>query len=215
MLLVLFPPVGLFLMWKFAGWSKQTKWIVTGIVVVVVVISQAGNSDNSSSSATKNAAKSGDAPALTAKAKETTSTTTAPTTTQAPQDALKLKIVKELGTSNRKVERVASFEAQAGGGVNITWAIDENLTSGLTKDTSRLEAKKILQELHDSGFDYARVSLVGTYPLQDQYGNAKEETVVRVAYDKETVDRINFKNIDTKNMFDIADSTYVVPAFQY
>ena len=38
-LLFLFFPVGLFLMWKYSNWSNQAKWIITGIVAVVVVIS--------------------------------------------------------------------------------------------------------------------------------------------------------------------------------
>lgn len=48
-LLILFFPAGLFLMWKYAHWSKKTKWIVTGIVVFVLVMSNAGKSAQTTS----------------------------------------------------------------------------------------------------------------------------------------------------------------------
>lgn len=37
-LLILFFPVGLFLMWKHATWNKTTKWIVTGIFAFFILI---------------------------------------------------------------------------------------------------------------------------------------------------------------------------------
>lgn len=39
--LVVFFPVGLYLMWKYANWSKVAKWIVTASIGVLVVISMA------------------------------------------------------------------------------------------------------------------------------------------------------------------------------
>lgn len=36
-LLVLFFPVGLFFMWKYAAWSKGAKWTITGIIIFCVV----------------------------------------------------------------------------------------------------------------------------------------------------------------------------------
>ena len=47
-LLIFFFPVGLYLMWKNELWTKQTRWIVTG-VLALVVISNAGNDKNSNS----------------------------------------------------------------------------------------------------------------------------------------------------------------------
>ncbi|MEX0924422.1 MAG: hypothetical protein WDZ82_00560 [Candidatus Paceibacterota bacterium] len=37
-LLVLFFPVGLYLMWKYAEWDRNVKWVVTGGVLVVIMI---------------------------------------------------------------------------------------------------------------------------------------------------------------------------------
>jgi hypothetical protein len=55
----------------------------------------------------------------------------------------------------------------------------------------------------------------GSYLMQDKYGNAKEQVVIRVTYDKATLKRMNVDNIDFKNIFDVADMGSVHPAFQY
>jgi hypothetical protein len=43
-LLVLFFPVGLYLMWRHATWNKTAKWIVTGFFVLAVIVDAVGNS---------------------------------------------------------------------------------------------------------------------------------------------------------------------------
>lgn len=37
-LLFLFFPVGLFLMWKYSNWSKQAKWTITGVLAVAIFL---------------------------------------------------------------------------------------------------------------------------------------------------------------------------------
>jgi len=56
LLLILFFPVGLFLMWKYANWKPKTKWIITGVFIAIFFIGRAGNSDN------KQASKATDTP---------------------------------------------------------------------------------------------------------------------------------------------------------
>lgn len=43
LLLFIFFPVGVPVMWKFAKWSKRTKWIVTGVVAALVTIGMVGS----------------------------------------------------------------------------------------------------------------------------------------------------------------------------
>ena len=38
-LLILFFPLGLFLMWKYAEWDKKIKWIITGIFILLLIAS--------------------------------------------------------------------------------------------------------------------------------------------------------------------------------
>lgn len=42
-LLIFFFPVGLYLMWKNELWTKQTRWIVTGIIAVLILANASKN----------------------------------------------------------------------------------------------------------------------------------------------------------------------------
>ncbi len=46
-LLILFFPIGFFLMWIYADWKPRTKWIITGLLIAVILIGQAGNKKSS------------------------------------------------------------------------------------------------------------------------------------------------------------------------
>lgn len=54
-LLILFFPAGLFLMWKYANWSSKTKWIISGIFIFIILTNLlAGeNKQNPSNAASK------------------------------------------------------------------------------------------------------------------------------------------------------------------
>ncbi len=43
-LLIVFFPVGLFLMWKNEIWTKKTRWIVTGAIALLFIASAGGDS---------------------------------------------------------------------------------------------------------------------------------------------------------------------------
>lgn len=146
----------------------------------------------------------------------------APTTKPKPvpvEQQLRSALENVLGESNRNRRRLPELSAPRGGYIVLTWAIDENLTEGLTKDTARLEGMKILKTIEEveesNGNHYTGAFLKGTFSLVDKYGNTSEEIVVRAGYDKGTVNRINFDNISFKNIFDIADRGSIHPAFQY
>ena len=49
--LVLFFPLGLFLMWKYANWSKRTKLVITGLVAFLLIIGRSGGSSKQEQSA--------------------------------------------------------------------------------------------------------------------------------------------------------------------
>lgn len=52
LLLIFFFPVGLYLMWKSGLWTKQTRWIISG-VIVLVLIANANNKKSKSSNTDK------------------------------------------------------------------------------------------------------------------------------------------------------------------
>lgn len=46
-LLILFFPVGLYLMWKYATWNKSVKWVITVVFVLAVLGNMGGNKNSS------------------------------------------------------------------------------------------------------------------------------------------------------------------------
>lgn len=122
-------------------------------------------------------------------------------------------MAKALGKGRSGVERISNVSA--GEPTVVEWAIAENLTEGLTKDTARREATKILQALKDSGADYQTARMVGSFALVDQLGNTREGQVVMAVYDRATVDKINFSGFNFKNVFDIAEVAVIHPSFRY
>ena len=140
------------------------------------------------------------------------------TTSQPKTDNKKLNdaIKKTIGKNSRGIKNnIQVLGPEAGGDISITWAIDESLTEGLTKDEARIEATDILKAIVKSKIKYTSVQLIGTYELVDKLGNTKESNVVIVNYTKELVDSINFKNFSFKNVFNIDTTAYIHPAFQY
>lgn len=51
-LLVLFFPVGLFLMWKYANWNKVVKWVITGFFALMVIANMGSGSKTASTTTT-------------------------------------------------------------------------------------------------------------------------------------------------------------------
>lgn len=48
-LLIIFFPIGLYLMWKNELWTKQTRWIVTGVITALIIANSGNNNSESSS----------------------------------------------------------------------------------------------------------------------------------------------------------------------
>jgi hypothetical protein len=188
------------------GMTKKRALIIGGAVGFVLLV--------------LTAAAVGDDGADKEAAAGTTSTTKAPatTTTAAPVDPmaqLKTKLEKDLGKNNRNRPRIAKYEMLPDKELAITWAVDENMSIGLTKDTSRTEGLKIVKALKASGVDYNSVTVHGTYSLVDDFGNSEERNVINASYSKATLDRINTEGVDKKKIFDLADEQTILVAFQY
>lgn len=130
-------------------------------------------------------------------------------------DLLRDRLTDLLGDSNRDVKRFPDFSARPGGQVYVKVAFNDNLTEGLVKNGVRLDCTEMLQAIRESGFDFRNVFIEGTFLMQDKYGNASEDTVVRASWSRRTVYRINFENFYFKEVFDVATSAWIHPAFQY
>jgi hypothetical protein len=152
----------------------------------------------------------GQAATTTTTAKETT--TTAP---KSPADALHDAIAKKLGSGRKGVQRLSEFQAAQGGTVSMKVAFNDRLTEGMTKDGGRIDVRDIITAVKASSIDADMLVVQGTYSMKDAYGNVSEQVVTTVRYSRATLARINPKEIETHNVFDVADSASVVPAFRY
>lgn len=141
--------------------------------------------------------------------------TTEPTAvppTLAPDEALRAAVADALGDSNRDVERLVGVVDDAGR-IEVDWAINDNVGEDMVKGGAQLDATEILKAIVASGYAYEFVLMRGTFPLVDQFGNIEEQKVVELFFEKPTVDQINFDNFDHRNVYDIADSAQIHPAF--
>lgn len=140
-----------------------------------------------------------------------------PTAALAPIDQLKVNIEDVLGTSNREVPRLTSFDwSDTDKSLIINWALNDNLTSSFIYIGMQKDVADMMQEIAKSGLlpEYRFVTFVGTFPLQDAFGNASEERVVTASYNKATVDKINWDNFLWDKVFVIADSVNIHPAMK-
>jgi hypothetical protein len=150
---------------------------------------------------------------------------TPPTTVSVkpPPDEASLKrlqgvILAKLGPANRKnvkrVDHVFSGVNRGQPGIIVQFAINDNLTKNMVKLGAREDVANILQAIANSGTDYFSVRIAGTFSMVDKFGNAKEQFVIKATFNKETVDRINWKNFNSDNVFEIADDTDIHPAMK-
>lgn len=91
---------------------------------------------------------------------------------------------------------------------------DLRLTENMIKRGTQMEVVKIVKAVKDSGVEYNTVDVRGTYSMSDRFGNASEQPVVTLTYQKATVDQINFENFLTENVYQIADGQRIHPAFR-
>lgn len=145
--------------------------------------------------------------------------TTPPVATDPPADpvaALRSTIDTALGESNRGLGRKLNL-FEPGPGENtivIGWAADDNFSTNMIVGAMQLDTVEVLKSVDQSGIVYDQVFIGSTFAMQDQFGNPSEMEVLTLAYNKETLDRINWDNFIFSNVFDIADLFILHPAFE-
>jgi|GEM_PF-1916413 len=83
----------------------------------------------------------------------------------------------------------------------------DNFTVNMIRDGMLLQARDILAYLHGRN-DISEICIFWSLPLTDAYGNTTESNVMKLALEKDSLQRINFDNFDWNNFPDIADSYY-------
>ena len=86
----------------------------------------------------------------------------------------------------------------------------ENLTNNMTVKGMYMNMRDIMKALKsvtDANIDFNVV-----YPLTDKYGNSKDEIVIKATFTHETIQKINFENVQIENIPKIADEWWSPPA---
>ena len=148
---------------------------------------------------------------------DTPTATPPPAATLTREQALRSAVADTLSSSNRGVERI--HEVSLGylgdpGIIFVSFAINDNLTQGMVRGGARLDVKNLVRAIDESRIDFTGLWLFGTFSMVDAFGNAEEMEVVKMFYDRATVDRINWDSFLTDNIYVIADDEWVHPAFQ-
>ncbi|GAB3029434.1 hypothetical protein H7J11_26465 [Mycobacterium bourgelatii] len=98
--------------------------------------------------------------------------------------------------------------------VTARFAIHDGFTKGMIKDGARLETIKILKYAKATYPNAAQVTVEGTFPMTDQYGNTSNDIVVNVIYERSTLDKINFDGVSKDRIWEIRDSGFIAPDFR-
>jgi hypothetical protein len=213
--LLLWPVLLLVLLWR-SNADRNVKIGVTVAAAIAFLLIGAfpGDTEDDTSESTSTTAETTTTMAVLRTTEATTTTATAP---PSQADVVMAAVEDALGDSNRDHMPRFTVTANPGLDVIVTWAINENLTEGLTKDAARIEAVDILKAVRETATEYSGVRVEGTYPLIDQYGNASEERVVLAVYSRDTLGRFHWENFRFKNIFEpsVADEVWLHPAFEY
>ncbi|MEI2608817.1 MAG: hypothetical protein V9G20_09320 [Candidatus Promineifilaceae bacterium] len=93
----------------------------------------------------------------------------------------------ELGASNRTgVQRVTVDLVD--GVIFIKFAIQDNFSNRSIRQGMTNDVFAILHVIDQSGLTYTDVSIQGTFPLRDAYGNVSEQIVMAAGYSQETIE---------------------------
>jgi hypothetical protein len=98
--------------------------------------------------------------------------------------------------------------------VTARFAISDNFTEGMIKDSGRFETIDILKYAKLTYPNAASVNVQGSFPMKDAYGNTSTQVVVNLTYMKTTLNQINFDGVDKDKIWELADSGTVAPAFR-
>jgi cytoskeletal protein RodZ len=195
-------------------YRKWLPWIVAGIVaffmiagtatlfmIVGTAISSWHASDSHSTSATSTTRPSASASAsATASTSAAAAPETGPDTSTTPQGP--------------QPPEGVTFEVSPGPNgdiVTASYKLQENFTAGLTKDTARYKTVEVLKYAQSAYPKLAEVDVHVTADMKDTYGNTSVGQVATLVYSRDSLDKINWNNIDPADIWNvpIADPIYI------
>ena len=106
--------------------------------------------------------------------------------------------------SNTKKDRIHKVEIY-GDVANVWLNANENLSTDLTKKGMWKDTVKLIEKAADIA-EIELFQIVWMYDFTDKFGNASEGKIMSLDFPRETIDKINFDNVDYNRAPDIADN---------
>jgi hypothetical protein len=203
--LVVFFPVGLYLMWKYSDWSPKTKWIVTGVLLFFVFI--IGITDDASNDSSQSHTSENDQQSVSSYNWQTEQGTLLRRVEEV--------VVDQIGEKNNMGENTIISIQTERDGLWINYHASENFTSNMTRGGIKSDMVDVFSNLNNDILDeFYNVTIVAELPLVDPEGNKSVENVMTVSLTTEKIGEINWDNFLRENLEVVASVYNVHPAIQ-
>lgn len=188
--LILFPPIGIVLLWVVHKDMQKNKKIILSVISAIwfIILMAATSGDDASTNNQQETTKV-----------EKASSSVVNETEKNKETELKEKIEKVVGS-----DKLETFNYVPANNFSlIKFKGSENLSNKMTVKGMYLDIFKILKEIQsiiDTDVDFNV-----TYPLQDKYGNSSDSIVIKATFKNDTIKKINFENALFENTPSLAD----------
>ena len=189
LLLILFFPVGIYLMFKNNHFSKPIRATITVIFAILLIggIFAPEKPETTSINESVEAVEE--------------------SSTEAPEPLSAEDIVKSIGKD-------LILEVNTNDNLVVKMKFPAGASNSMSVTNAYLKAKDMIEKLLVNNYDFETYQFWFTTDLVDKYGNTDNYKVLSFTYDKETVLNINFKNITNNNFKSLSKDVYINPAVQ-
>lgn len=187
--LILFFPLGLYLMFKRKCFNKPVRIVITSIFVIISVASVLNQQANQQSIESNIAAENNTQEKIEEETKPLTIT----------------EIVNKVGKDS-------VLEVNTGEDLVVKMKFPSTFSNSMSVTSAFLKAKDIIQHSLDAGYEFNTYQFWFTADLTDVYGNAENYKVLSFEYDRSTIEKINFNRITNDNFEKLATNAYKHPA---
>ncbi|MCK8818119.1 hypothetical protein MWH28_12205 [Natroniella sulfidigena] len=206
LMLFLFFPVGLFLMWKGQKFSKKARIGITLLIFSMGVIGSFTEEDVSTDS--NQLAQEQEEVEQEVEEEEPKEYTF--------DEYVQVFVERKLGrtTNTGNARYLGHSFSDSDGVLEIKLRASENLTSNMTRGGIKLDTKDVFSEFFTEFSEVDDLVLSWKMKLVDQRGNESLSRVLLISNTRENNQTINWGNVITDNIPNIVDSYWVHPAIR-
>lgn len=206
--LIIFFPVGLFLMWRYSSWNKTVKGVVTGFFVLIVIsnIVNGGNNKTETNSIVKNSQVQEEKTKDTEKKQEEK---TDNNKENKKEQAVEPGITKEYIESKLSSEQVEILNIENSGDnyYTISFKVRDVVSDSYYKKNILSEIKQICQLLTESGLvEGNEFFFEAKGPGTDKYGNDVEMNYATAFVKGEELAKCKYDNLSSEDFEKILQS---------